>query len=416
MKNPEYKFGSFFLTTRYLTDGRNQLQIAGRLQNNQLVKLHGSNKIRKSIKNAYVQVDCTIPLKTSTGKIKVGRNRVALYPTPKGHDKVIYESAKRKLEDFYLSTKNGDFLESLQTKTKRGKSSAKPASLRSPLEEIQHIIEFQKGNNRSYAYMYQKLLQFNQYFLGHSKLEYTDLTYEFAAEFQIFLLKQAKDPSNKLGRNGAIIYTERLKFVCKELLKKRKIKEDPFFGVKIEKKAEPETYYLTQDQCRKLASTGKAINSEVRLAFLFVLQTGVRWSDLKRLQHKHIHMKEGILHFEVKKTARRLKIHLSRTAKAIIRATGRSEGLLFHLPTRAHFNNLLRKWAKEAGIKGKISCHVGRHTIATNLVSNGVDIFTVKELLGHKSIVPTTRYLSMTPEMNEIVKNKFQELIPVIGA
>ena len=42
--------------------------------------------------------------------------------------------------------------------------------------------------------------------------------------------------------------------------------------------------------------------------------------------------------------------------------------------------------------------HDLRHTFATRLVQNGVDIYKVKELLGHKSIAMTMRYAHHYPE------------------
>ena len=42
--------------------------------------------------------------------------------------------------------------------------------------------------------------------------------------------------------------------------------------------------------------------------------------------------------------------------------------------------------------------HDLRHTFATNLVANGVDIVTVQDLLGHKDIQMTRRYSHPTPE------------------
>jgi len=42
--------------------------------------------------------------------------------------------------------------------------------------------------------------------------------------------------------------------------------------------------------------------------------------------------------------------------------------------------------------------HDLRHTFATRLVQNGIDIYVVKELLGHKTIVMTMRYAHHYPE------------------
>jgi hypothetical protein len=46
---------------------------------------------------------------------------------------------------------------------------------------------------------------------------------------------------------------------------------------------------------------------------------------------------------------------------------------------------------KKAGIAG-VTWHTLRHTFASRLVDRGVDIVTVKELLGHSSITVTMRY------------------------
>src|SRR3972149_6234485 len=42
--------------------------------------------------------------------------------------------------------------------------------------------------------------------------------------------------------------------------------------------------------------------------------------------------------------------------------------------------------------------HSLRHTFASNPAMNGVDLATIQELLGHKSIVMTKRYSHPTPE------------------
>lgn len=49
--------------------------------------------------------------------------------------------------------------------------------------------------------------------------------------------------------------------------------------------------------------------------------------------------------------------------------------------------------------------HDIRHTFATNLVANGVDIVTVQDLLGHKDIQMTRRYSHPTPENKRIAVN-----------
>ena len=48
---------------------------------------------------------------------------------------------------------------------------------------------------------------------------------------------------------------------------------------------------------------------------------------------------------------------------------------------------------RQAGIKKQASVHTLRHSFATHLIEEGVDIFTVKEQLGHAHIETTLRYI-----------------------
>ena len=57
------------------------------------------------------------------------------------------------------------------------------------------------------------------------------------------------------------------------------------------------------------------------------------------------------------------------------------------------FNGALRR----SGVK-RFTFHDLRHTFASNLVMNGVDIVTVAELMGHKDLSMTKRYSHPTPE------------------
>jgi site-specific recombinase XerD len=60
---------------------------------------------------------------------------------------------------------------------------------------------------------------------------------------------------------------------------------------------------------------------------------------------------------------------------------------------------------EKSGISG-LTWHTQRHTFASRLVNSGVDIVTVKELLGHSSISVTMRYAHTNIESKRAAAEK----------
>ena len=99
----------------------------------------------------------------------------------------------------------------------------------------------------------------------------------------------------------------------------------------------------------------------------------------------------------MKKKRVMLEMPLNDQAMKIVKAwqgMRKNQWVFYHPETGHQFKDLwlgLQKACKKAGVEN-VTWHTFRHTFATRLNRRGVDIVTVKELLGHSDIKMTIRY------------------------
>jgi len=124
------------------------------------------------------------------------------------------------------------------------------------------------------------------------------------------------------------------------------------------------------------------------------LNTGMRRGEILNLKWDQVDLKHGfILLGNETKNGERREIPLNNTLKELFihlftKRRLDTEYVFVNPETGKRFVDIKRSWStacKKAGIKD-FHFHDLRHTFASQLVMNGVDLTTVKELLGHKML------------------------------
>jgi integrase/recombinase XerD len=138
--------------------------------------------------------------------------------------------------------------------------------------------------------------------------------------------------------------------------------------------------------------------------------TGMRVGEVSGLNSEDFFLSEGVFRVKGKGGRDRLAFVVDEQSLHIQREhiemrsnlTPKSQALFLNtmgerLSTQG-IANIISQFRKDAGIERHITPHMLRHTVATLLLRNGVDIRVVQEFLGHASISTTQRYTHITKD------------------
>ena len=142
---------------------------------------------------------------------------------------------------------------------------------------------------------------------------------------------------------------------------------------------------------------------------LLALNTGLRRGELLNLRWADVNSDQLIVQGGTAKNSQSRIIPLNMQSARILRAWESNSEWVFPGPGDSPLTNIDRRWRsiKEAANTPNMRFHDLRHTFATRLLQKGVDIRTVSNLLGHRDIATTARYLHTTDE----TKRKAVELL-----
>lgn len=150
---------------------------------------------------------------------------------------------------------------------------------------------------------------------------------------------------------------------------------------------------------------------------LLSVNTGLRRGEILSLQWDNIDLNRKVLTVvgETAKSGKTRHIPLNIEALSILRQwkdRASSDDLVFSGKQGERLKNVKRAWIrilKLAKIK-KFRWHDLRHHFASRLVMAGVDLNTVRELLGHADITMTLRYAHLAPEHKARAVEKLMEV------
>jgi integrase/recombinase XerD len=74
--------------------------------------------------------------------------------------------------------------------------------------------------------------------------------------------------------------------------------------------------------------------------------------------------------------------------------------------SRSWIRRMIKETAAKAGLTGRFTPHVFRHTFATDMYNRDVPLEAIMEMMGHESIRETSVYVHITDELQAMALNK----------
>ncbi|NBO22363.1 hypothetical protein EBU94_03355 [bacterium] len=190
--------------------------------------------------------------------------------------------------------------------------------------------------------------------------------------------------------------------------------------------------FLQDDQLKSIFSVqnvNKRSGIRDKAILLLLYSTGLRVSELVALNVSDVNLKTG--EFAVIGKGRKVRtVYLNETAKSallkylnvrkdtfkplFLRYSGKQlenideDGESLRLTVRS-IQRLVKKYAINAGISVDATPHTLRHSFATSLLSQGADLRSVQELLGHSNLSTTQIYTHVTNKKLKDVHKQFMK-------
>ena len=196
--------------------------------------------------------------------------------------------------------------------------------------------------------------------------------------------------------------------------------DNPTRGVKLLREDNIVERILSPEEEERLLTEA---HPDLKPVLITALNTGMRLGELLSLTWADVDLSRRLITVRHTKNGRvrRLPINdgLLEALKALHGKSSKAE-YVFRSPRNGNRRSSVRTAFeaanRRAGIN-KLRFHDLRHTFATRLVAAGVDIVTVKELMGHRDISMTMRYAHSAPErsLDAVRRLEYYKSITICG-
>ena len=190
-----------------------------------------------------------------------------------------------------------------------------------------------------------------------------------------------------------------LKSMFNKAIEWGKAYDNPVRKVKLFRENNKRIRYLEKEEIRKFLDNCPPHLKPIATVAVF---TGMRKSEILNLQWKNISFEQGIIYLLDTKNNERREVLMNETVKKALIAVPRhpASPYVFCHKSGKPYTNVRKSFGatlKKCGIID-FRFHDLRHTFASQLVMMGIDLKTVQELMGHKSIEMTLRYSHLSPD------------------
>ena len=232
------------------------------------------------------------------------------------------------------------------------------------------------------------------------------------------LLNQISKDRTVISRNYTLICLKNLFEYMKDVL--NIVDKNPCVGICATKTEHKERKSLSLNQIKIMFESIEKSNIRDRTLFRFMVQTGLRVSEITNLKMEDIDLKEDFIHVIGKGNKERF-VPIVKSLKPYLieyiewRLDNKAETDNFFIDIRSkkkgigriEIGLLLKKLANETEIpEDLVTPHVLRHTFATLSLCKGVDLYVLSNVMGHSSIKTTEIYAKSNKYRNkQIMEN-----------